>query len=249
MAVKRNPWAYGISTTINVSLAGLALLMGVKTYINNIPPKQQVMPIDMTDWKAPKSTISAGGGGGSPDKMEAIKGKIPPRAKTPDEAPKIEAPPDPSIDVQKDIVFPDNKMPNFGQTNSSNIKLYSLGNGTGNGVGNGHGTGYLDGYGGNFGGGIEHVGGRISAPIPLNNVEAEFSDEARRAKYQGLVLVSVIVDTQGYPQNPRVVRALGMGLDEKALEAVRKYRFKPAMRDGKTPVAVIVNVEVNFHLY
>jgi TonB family protein len=85
--------------------------------------------------------------------------------------------------------------------------------------------------------------------VALNNVEAEFSDEARRAKYQGIVLVALIVDTQGNPQNPRVIRSLGMGLDEKALEAVRQYKFRPAMKDGKTPVAVMINVEVNFRLY
>jgi TonB family protein len=93
------------------------------------------------------------------------------------------------------------------------------------------------------------VGGAVSQPVPLNNVEAEFSDEARRAKYQGVCLISVIVDIYGNPQNPRVVRALGMGLDEKALEAVRKYKFKPAMKDGKTPVPVMINVEINFRLY
>ena len=70
--------------------------------------------------------------------------------------------------------------------------------------------------------------------------EAEFSDEARRAKYQGVCLISLIVDAQGNPQNPRVIRALGMGLDEKALEAVRKYKFKPAMKDGRTPVPVMI---------
>jgi protein TonB len=250
MAVKRNPWAFGISATFNVSIALLALFMGVKTYINNIQPKEQVTPIDLQDWKAPKSSIDAGGGGGSPDKMEAIKGRIPPRAKAPDITAKVDTPPDPTIDVQNNIIIPDNaRMPNFGQSNSPNVKLGSLGNGSGMGLGSGNGNGYGPGSGGNIGGGLERVGGRISAPIPLNNVEAEFSDEARRAKYQGVVLVSVIVDAQGNPQDPRVVRALGMGLDEKALEAVRKYRFKPAMRDGRTPVAVMVNVEVNFHLY
>jgi protein TonB len=182
--------------------------------------------------------------------MEAIKGRIPPRAKAPDITAKVDTPPDPTIDVQNNIIIPDNaRMPNFGQSNSPNVKLGSLGNGSGMGLGSGNGNGYGPGSGGNIGGGLERVGGRISAPIPLNNVEAEFSDEARRAKYQGVVLVSVIVDAQGNPQDPRVVRALGMGLDEKALEAVRKYRFKPAMRDGRTPVAVMVNVEVNFHLY
>ena len=66
----------------------------------------------------------------------------------------------------------------------------------------------------------------VSAPVPLNNVEAEFSDEARRAKYQGVCLISLIVDAQGNPQNPRVVRALGMGLDEKALEAVMQVQIQ-----------------------
>jgi len=249
MAFKRNPWAFGISTSVNVGLAALALLIGVKTYINNMQPKMQVTKVDITEWNAPKNRITAGGGGGSPDHMEAIKGKIPPRAKVPDPTPKVETPPDPMIDVQKDIIIPDNLLPNFGMSKSSNIKLVSSGNGSGMGMGNGKGSGYGDGTGWNTGGGIARVGGGISAPIPLNSVEAEFSDEARRAKYQGVVLVSLIVDAQGYPQNPRVIRALGMGLDEKALEAVRKYRFKPAMKDGKTPVAVYLNVEVNFHLY
>ena len=112
----------------------------------------------------------------------------------------------------------------------------------------GTGDGYGPGYGGGAGGGLYRVGGGVSAPVALNNVEAEFSDEARRAKYQGVCIISLIVDAQGNPQNPRVVRALGMGLDEKALEAVRKYKFKPAMK-GNTPVPVMISVEVNFRLY
>jgi len=116
-------------------------------------------------------------------------------------------------------------------------------------MGSGSGNGYGPGSGGNTGGGLYKVGGQVSAPVPLNQVEAEFSDEARRAKYQGVCLISLIVDAQGNPQNPRVVRALGMGLDEKALEAVRKYKFKPAMKDGHVPVPVMITVEVNFRLY
>jgi TonB family protein len=85
--------------------------------------------------------------------------------------------------------------------------------------------------------------------VAINAPEAEFSDEARRAKYQGEVMISLIVDAQGNPQNPRVVRPLGMGLDEKALEAVRKYKFKPALKDGRTAVPVMVTIAVNFRLY
>ena len=116
-------------------------------------------------------------------------------------------------------------------------------------MGSGNGNGYGPGSGGNIGGGLYRVGGGVSVPVVLNDVQAEFSDEARRAKYQGVCIVSIIVDTHGNPQNPRVVRPLGMGLDEKALEAVMKYKFKPAMKDGKTPVPVMVNVEINFRLY
>ena len=91
------------------------------------------------------------------------------------------------------------------------------------------------------------VGGGVSAPVALNNVQAQFSEEAREAKYGGICLLSLIVDTQGMPRNIRVVRSLGKGLDEKAIEAVSQYRFKPAMKDG-VPVPVKITVEVNFHL-
>ncbi len=95
---------------------------------------------------------------------------------------------------------------------------------------------------------IYKVGGRISAPVLRHRVTAQYSDEARRAKYQGICLIGLIVDAQGKPQNIHVVRALGMGLDLKALEAVRQYKFRPAMKDGKTPVPVMITIEVDFRL-
>jgi len=163
-----------------------------------------------------------------------------------------------AIDVQKDITLPDNpNLPNIGVKNSANVTLASngqgggggMGSGYGGGLGSGTGNGYGPGTGGNTGGGVYRVGGGVSAPVPIFTPEAEFSDEARRAKYQGVCLVSLIVDAQGNPQNVHVVRPLGMGLDEKALEAVRKYKFKPAMKDGRTPVPVLMSIEVNFRLY
>ena len=96
---------------------------------------------------------------------------------------------------------------------------------------------------------VYKVGGGISAPVAIYQPEAEFSDEARRAKYSGVCIIALIVDAQGNPQNVHVVRALGMGLDQKALEAVRQYKFRPAMKDGTTPVPFMVTVEVDFHLY
>jgi protein TonB len=248
MAVKRNPWAFGISATINIGLATLAVFMGVRTYINSVKPKLQTTTIDVTEFKAPKADVSAGGGGGSPDKMEAIKGRIPPRAAA-IESPKLDQPPTPTIDVQANIIIPDNQsLPNFGVSNSANVKLASGGNGSGLGVGNGHGNGYGPGDGGNIGGGLERIGGQVSAPVLIYHVDAEFTEEARKNKYQGIVVIEIIIDKQGNPQNPRVVRALGMGLDEKAIEAIKQYRFKPAMKNGK-PVSVKMPVEIDFHIY
>jgi TonB family protein len=77
---------------------------------------------------------------------------------------------------------------------------------------------------------------------------AEFSDQARREKIQGVVIVSVMVTEDGLPVDVRIEKSVGHGLDENALQSVSKYRFKPAMKDGK-PVAARVAVEVNFRLY
>ncbi len=95
---------------------------------------------------------------------------------------------------------------------------------------------------------IERVGGVVSAPVPLISPVAVFTDAARRAKYQGICLISTIVDRNGLPQNVRVVRKLDYGLDQNAVDAVEKYRFKPAVRNGE-PVPVTITVEVNFRLY
>jgi TonB family protein len=92
------------------------------------------------------------------------------------------------------------------------------------------------------------LGGSVTAPVPLSTVTPKFSDEAQRAKYSGICILSLVVDKDGSPRDIRVVRRLGMGLDEKAIEAVNQYRFKPAMKDGE-PVPVRITVEVNFRLF
>ncbi len=266
MAVKANPWAIGISSTFNISVLLLAIWLGIRMVNNIVNPPMQATSIDVGEYNAPKSDIKAGGGGGGGDRsiIEANKGKLPEKMKDPVTPPqpqtleKPKLPEPPAIDVQKDIQLPNNmNMPMIGMHESSNVTLASAGSGNGAGMGTGNGggmgpgggNGYGPGYGGNAGGGVYQVGGRISSPILIYQPEAEFSDEARRAKYQGVCLISVIVDAQGNPQDVRVIRALGMGLDEKAMEAVRKYKFKPAMKDGKTPVPVQVTIEVDFRLY
>jgi TonB family protein len=96
--------------------------------------------------------------------------------------------------------------------------------------------------------GIQRIGSSVSAPVVLSSPEAEYSEEAKREQYQGICLISLIVDAQGMPQYIQVVRKLDYGLSEKAIEAVNKFRFKPAMKNGK-PVPVKISVEIEFHLY
>lgn len=95
---------------------------------------------------------------------------------------------------------------------------------------------------------LRKIGGGVSAPVVLFNVAPQFSEEARQKKFMGVVLLTLIVDRQGLPQNVHVLRGVGMGLDENAVKAVQQYRFKPAMEGGK-PVAVALNVEVNFQIF
>jgi periplasmic protein TonB len=123
-----------------------------------------------------------------------------------------------------------------------------FGSGNHGGIGPGNGNGYGPGQDGGYGGGVMSVGGLVSPPQLIYYVDPEFSDEARRAKYQGTCIVGIIVDAQGMPQHIHVVRSLGMGLDEKAIEAVRQYKFKPARYQGHA-VAVEIEVLVSFRIY
>jgi TonB family protein len=112
----------------------------------------------------------------------------------------------------------------------------------------GRGPGVGPGWGGGIGGGTYRVGGGVTAPRIIYAPDPEFSEEARKAKFQGTVVLWAIVGPDGRTHDIRVYRSLGMGLDEKAIEAIRQWRFEPGRKDG-IPVAVQVKVEVNFRLY
>jgi TonB family protein len=92
------------------------------------------------------------------------------------------------------------------------------------------------------------VGGGISAPHATYAPDPEYSDEARQAKYMGTIVLYLVVDSSGTAADVQIMRPLGLGLDEKAVNAVRSWKFRPAEKDGE-PVPVTINVEVNFHLY
>lgn len=123
-----------------------------------------------------------------------------------------------------------------------------IGSGSGGGVGSGRGPGVGPGWGGGIGGGAYRVGGGVSAPKILFQPDPEYSEEARKAKYQGTVVLWVVVGPDGRVHDIKVSRGLGMGLDEKAIEAVRQWKFEPARKDNQA-VPVQVSIEVSFRLY
>jgi TonB family protein len=92
------------------------------------------------------------------------------------------------------------------------------------------------------------VGGDVSAPKVIHEPDPEYSEGARKARLQGVVVLSIVVDAEGKTRNIKVLRSLGGGLDEKAIEAVRQWRFVPAKKNG-VPVSVEIRVDVAFHLY
>ncbi|MGC2450171.1 MAG: TonB family protein [Candidatus Sulfotelmatobacter sp.] len=95
---------------------------------------------------------------------------------------------------------------------------------------------------------VEKIGRGVTLPRVIYSPPAEFSEAARASGYQATSVLTLTVGSDGKPRDIQVKNKIGMGLDEKAVEAVRSWRFTPALKDGK-PVAVQIAVEVDFHLY
>jgi TonB family protein len=266
-AYKRSKASKVVSLILHVVIIGLVLYLGIKVKVV-IPAVKKVTGVDITLYAPPPPpkvmpvapAQGGGGGGGAHQIVEPTRGKPPEVRKLPPvlapqiirlDHPKLAA--EPSVQVK----MPDStNLPNLGLAQSPQIALASQGRGGGSGfgaglgggLGAGHGVGNGPGSGGGYGGGVMSVGGGVSAPVVVHSAQPEFTPEARVANFQGSVSIQLIVDAQGNPQNVHVVRHLGMGLDEKAIEAVRQYRFKPAMYEGH-PVAVQLVIEVDFHLH
>ena len=121
------------------------------------------------------------------------------------------------------------------------------GTGQGTGLGEGSGSGVGPGEGGGIGGGPYRPGSGVSPPRLLKEVRADYTDQARRANVTGEVVLEIVVRRDGSVGDIRILRRLGSGLDERAVQAVRQWRFAPATLKG-TPVDVIVEVGVEFKL-
>ncbi len=253
MATRQNPAATGAAVVIyGLLILMIAWMLKQKVAILSKPKPVEIVQLDAPPPKAPPKAVAMGGGGGQKGPTPVTKGtppKFAPDQIVPPKAPPVDKPKiavEPTIDVQKDLKMA-SSIPQIGVANSPLVGM-SMGNGSGGGLGSGRGNGLGPGSGGNTGGGPKRIGGGVSAPVLIFSVEPEFSEEARKAKVAGNVLVNLYVDQNGNPSHVRVIRGVGMGLDEKAVEAVRQYKFKPAMENGK-PVLVELNVEVNFQIF
>ncbi len=217
-----------------------------------------ILPADLSPSPKPKG---GGGGGGDRNPLPASKGQLPkfsmqqftpPTTRIVNENPKLIM--DATVIVPPDLQPPPIDMAQFGDPlgrigppSNGPGSGSGIGTGAGGGVGSDAGPGVGPGSGGGVGGGVFRVGGGVSAPQLIHRVDPEYSEEARKAKHQGTVELYVEVAADGRAHKIVVRRGLGLGLDEKAIEAVRQWRFKPAMKNGK-PVTVGALVTVHFRL-
>ena len=200
----------------------------------------------------------SGGGGGGRDPLPASHGVppqaslspqiVPPTVKFPAEMPKLPMPE--TVEVAPDVPLPQGSQ--IGDPMSQFTRVPSNGPGGPGGIG----PGCCDGVGPSMGPGVGdgppgiYSPGKmgVTVPVAIYHPEPSFSDEARKAKQQGVVILLVVVGKDGRTYDIRVTQSLGMGLDEKAIEAVSQWRFKPATLNGQ-PVATQIAVELDFHLY
>jgi periplasmic protein TonB len=241
------------------SLLGQAIALALLTYFtccilegppiaNGRFPRLKELPLIFSGYN--------GGGGGNHDPLPATHGSLPqasleqlapPTVKRPTEMPKLAVPE--TVIMAPDVVIPQGPI---GDPTSKFTSASSDGPGGPGGIGPGccGGDGDSTGpYGGSGSSGPYPAGKNgVTVPQAIFSPEPSFSDEARKARMQGVVILLLVVGKDGKPYNIRVGQTLGMGLDEKAIEAVTRWRFKPATRDG-VPVATQIAVEVDFHLY
>src|SRR5271168_1439526 len=248
----------------------IALIIGGTIFARRIVTKveaksavtQLIDPGDFIPLKPAKTQAGGGGGGGDRDVLQASKGRLPkfsmqqitpPAAVIRNLNPKLAV--EPTVIVPPDIKVAMNNMPNLGDPKSSAIipsngtgSGSGIGSGSNGGVGSGNGRGVGPGEEAGMGGGVFRIGKGVTPPRVIYQTDPEFSEEARKAKYQGTCVLGLIVDANGHPTAIRVINALGMGLDEKAIESVKNWKFEPGKKDGHD-VAVEIAVEVDFHLY
>jgi TonB family protein len=252
---------------ISGALHGAAIVLvllttGVKTpLVKNTDHVILFTPLDLVKYEITvPQRDDAGGGGGMRAKTAASIGNLPPRKLRQFLAPMVKAENtnpiltiEPSIIASPEIAVAQLNLAQFGDPHGVTGPL-SAGPGKGGGIGNGDGTGVGPGKGAGAGpgrdGGISGQGGfqgSLTEPVLLYKVDPEYSEEARKAKLQGVVMVRAVIDAGGHVQNIAVAQGLGLGLDERAIAAVEKWKFRAGMRNGK-PVATAALIQLSFRL-
>jgi periplasmic protein TonB len=261
---------FGWTQAISIAMHGLVIALLMVPIASRVTATIQAKPAyNVTDispyaFKTPPGGTKPHGGGGGGDRSELAptKGRAPkfswtqftpPMATIRNQNPKLAMDPTLLGDPAMKIMSP--PLTNYGDPLAASVN-YSGGPGGGGGIGtgccggigSGEGGGLGPGTGGGTGGGVFQAGRNgVGTPACLYCPDPQYSDEARKAKYQGIVVLNVIITADGRATNIRVAKGVGMGLEEKAIEAVRGWRFKPALFNGKA-VPVEVPIEVTFRL-
>lgn len=242
------PKSQTLSILLHLAVLGALLILNSTVHVRPVDPlRATASRLVFTPPRELAKRPAAQAGGANQDILPARRGAPPPRVHRafiapPQPQPKLPLPMGVEFDAPNPTLVAAEIGDPLGKLGSN-----SLGTGGWNGIGNGgccKGIGDDDGAPGIDGGGARHP---IVPPKLIYKIEPEFSEEARKAKYQGTVVLTIEVDTNGKPSRFAIVSGLGLGLDQKAIDAVAQWRFRPAFRDGK-PIATSARIEVNFRL-
>jgi protein TonB len=224
-------------------LLGLILIAG----IHHVVEQQKELPMKL-DVVFLQQKGPGGGGGGSPKPAAPKKLEIPkPKAAEPLPVPPppVEPPPTLNAPVQTNLAQ------TLQAAGSSAVSLSQLGGGgSGGGIGSGRGNGLGEGTGGGTGGGAYEIGNGVSSPTIIRSQDPAYTSEAMRAKVQGEVHLEAVVQPNGLLTDIKVVKSLDRtyGLDQAAIDAARKWLFRPGQKDGKAvPVKVQLILEFRLH--
>jgi TonB family protein len=265
-------WTQAIALGVH---AGVIILLVVPIFTSFLQPKMlaknktlDVTPLDISPYlsKLPAGANKAGGGGGGGDRspLPPTKGKAPrftwtqltpPSATIKNPDPKLPA--EPTLLGPPDLKVANPALSNFGDPLAASVNMSNgsgggggIGTGEGGGIGSGSGGGLGPGEGGGTGGGAFRAGvNGVGSPSCFYMPNPPYSEEARKAKYSGVVLVDAVVTVDGRVTEPRVIKSPGLGLDDTTVNTMKTWRCKAALGPNGRPVPTRVQFEVNFRLY
>jgi TonB family protein len=256
---------FGWTQAIALAAHAVIIALLIVPFLTNMLPtttqaknKLDVTPLDISPYvaKLPAGNNKAGGGGGANDHTNTPvnKGRPPRFTMTQYAAPTLHPIPQPKLPMEATLLGPPDLKISSTLTNLGDPMAAgpgdSLGHGDGTGIGSGTGGGLGPGEGGGTGGGMFRAGvNGVGLPTCFYMPNPPYSDEARKAKYSGVVLVEAVITVDGRVTNPRVIKSPGLGLDESTTNTMRTWRCKPVTGPNGKPVPVLVPFEVTFRLY